>query len=71
MERAPQSRDCPPHMSTLHDVRMRPPLRVVVRARTSLRYLSGYKGASLGMTWLESGVVETVDVEVRAWGPRP
>ena len=38
---------------------------------TSLPYLSGYRGASLGMTWLASRVVETVDVGVRAWGPRP
>jgi hypothetical protein len=29
-------------------------------------HLSGYRGASLGMTWLASRVVETVDVGEKA-----
>ena len=33
---------------------------------TSLPYLSGYRGASAGMTWLALRVVETVEVGERA-----
>jgi hypothetical protein len=43
----------------------------VTRSSTSIfqggtPYLCGYSGASAGMTWLELGVVETVDVADRA-----
>ena len=51
----------------MRDVRMQLLLGVAMRRLIASRpYLSGYRGALLGMTWLASRVVETVDVADRA-----